>query len=93
MSSNNAGYCGRALLIAGVMTGILSACAAPSAGERANYLDLHYGTACSATAHGNTGREYDQCLANAYNADRQRSMSQYNSETGRAGLAVLLLVH
>ena len=83
----------RTLSIAAAMSGILSACAAPSADERAKYMDLRYGKACSASAPELGSPKYRECVANAYKTDRQRAISQYNAEAGRAGMAALLLFH
>jgi hypothetical protein len=80
------------LSIAAVMTGMLGACAAPSADERAKYMDLHYGTACSALAPGVASTEYRECVANAYKTDQQRAIAQYNVEHGKTGAAALLLI-
>jgi len=83
----------RTLSIVGAMTGVLCACAAPSPTERAKYLDLHYGTACAASAQGSTGVKYDECVTNAYKADKQRALAQYNADAAHTGMAPLLLFH
>ena len=83
----------RTLSIAAGMTGVLGACAAPSADERAKYMDLHYGTACSALAPELASPKYRECVANAYETDRQRAIAQYNIDHGKTGVAALLLIH
>jgi cytochrome c551/c552 len=83
----------RTLSIAAVITGALGACAAPSVDERAKYLDLHYGPACSAVNPELAGPTYQDCVAKAYAADKQRAIEKYNTEQGKAGVAVLLLIH
>ena len=83
----------RTLSIAAALTGVLGACAAPSADERAKYLDLRYGKACAALAPELDSPKYRKCVADAYEADRKRMISQYNIDTGRTGMAPLLLIH
>ena len=83
----------RTLSIAAAMTAVLGACAAPSADERANYMDLHYGTACSALAPELASPKYRECVADAYETDRQRAIAQYNVDHGKTGVAALLLIH
>lgn len=91
MVSNGPCFSLRTLSIAAVMTGVLGACAAPSAGERATYMDLHYGTACSALAPERASPKYQECVANAYETDRQRAIAQYNTDQGKTGVGALLL--
>ncbi len=93
MGSNGQCFSLRTLSIAAAMTGVLGACAAPSADQRAKYLDQRYGTACAASAPEVASPKYRECVANAYKADRQRAISQYNENTGKTGLAALLLFH
>ena len=93
MASNGPWFSLRTLSITVATTGILSACAAPSAGEREKYMDLHYGKACAASTQASTGAKYDACVASAYKADRQRALKQYNADTGHTGAAPLLLLH
>ena len=81
------------LSIAAAMTAVLGACAAPSADERANYMDLHYGTACSALAPELASPKYRECVANAYETERQRAIVQYNIDHGKTGVAALLFIH
>lgn len=82
----------RTLSIAAAMTGVLGACAAPSADERARYMDLRYGAACSAVAPERTSPKYRECMANAYKTDRQRAIARYNADHGKTGVAALLLI-
>lgn len=93
MVSNGPCFSLRTLSIAAVMTGVLGACAAPSADERANYMDLHYGTACSALTPELASSKYRECVANAYETDRQRAIAQYNTDHGKTGVGALLLIH
>ena len=93
MVSNGSCFNLRMLSIAAAMTGVLGACAAPSADERAKYMDLHYGTACCTLTPELTSPKYRECVANAYKADRQRAISQYNADGGKTGMAVFLLIH
>jgi hypothetical protein len=81
------------LSIAAAVAAVLGACAAPSADERANYMDLHYGTACSALAPELASPKYRECVANAYETERQRAIVQYNIDHGKTGVAALLLIH
>ena len=81
------------LSIAAAVAAVLGACAAPSADERANYMDLHYGTACSALAPELASPKYRECVANAYQTERQRAIVQYNIDHGKTGVAALLLIH
>ena len=81
------------LSIAAAVAVVLGACAAPSADERANYMDLHYGTACSALAPELASPKYRECVADAYETDRQRAIAQYNVDHGKTGVAALLLIH
>jgi hypothetical protein len=81
------------LSIAAAVAVVLGACAAPSADERANYMDLHYGTACSALAPELASPKYRECVANAYETERQRAIVQYNIDHGKTGVAALLLIH
>ena len=92
MVANGPCFSFRTLSIAAAMTGVLGACAAPSADERAKYMDLHYGRACSALAPELASPKYRECVANAYKTDRQRAISQYNADAGKAGMAALLLI-
>jgi len=55
-------------------------------------MDLHYGRACSALAPELASPKYRECVANAYKTDRQRAISQYNADAGKAGMAALLLI-
>jgi hypothetical protein len=82
-----------ALSIAAAVAAVLGACAAPSADERANYMDLHYGTACSALAPELASPKYRECVADAYETNRQRAIAQYNVDHGKTGVAALLLIH
>ena len=82
----------RRLSIAAVLMGALGACATPSADEQAKLLDLRYGAACSALASAAAGPKYRECVANSYKVDKQRAISQYNTDAGRTGLAALLLI-
>ena len=91
--ASNARFSLRTLSIVGAMTGVLSACAAPSASERASYLDLHYGKACAASTQASSGPKYDECVAKAYKVARQRALTQYNADTAHSGMAPLLLLH
>jgi hypothetical protein len=93
MGSNGPCSSLRTLSIAAVMTGVLGACAAPSTDQREKYMDLHYGTACSALAPESVSLGYRECVANAYKADRQRAIAQYNTDHGITGTGILLLVH
>jgi len=92
MVSNDPCFSLRTLSIAAAMTGVLGACAAPSPDERAKYMDLHYGTACSASAPERASPKYRECVANAYETDRQRAIAQYNTDHGKTGVGALLLI-
>ena len=92
MVSNDPCFSLRTLSIAAAMTGVLGACAAPSPDERAKYMDLHYGTACSASAPERASPKYRECVANAYETDRQRTIAQYNTDHGKTGVGALLLI-
>ena len=81
------------LSIAAAVAVVLGACEAHSADERANYMDLHYGTACSALAPELASPKYRECVANAYETERQRAIVQYNIDHGKTGVAALLLIH
>ena len=83
----------RTLLVTGLTTGVLAACAGPSVQDRTAYLDSHYGKTCAANTQASSGRKYDECVANAYKTDHQRAVSKYNADTDHAGMAVLLLIH
>jgi hypothetical protein len=74
------------------MTGVLGACAAPSADERAKFMDVHYGTACSAAAPESASPKYRECVASAYETDMQRAVAKYNADYGRTGVGALLLL-
>jgi hypothetical protein len=86
------GFSLRTLSIAAAMTGVLGACAAPSSDERAKYMDLHYGTACSTLTPERASPKYRECVANAYETDRQRAIAQYNTDHGKTGVGALLLI-
>ena len=89
--SNGPQFSLRTFSIAAAMVGALGACAAPSAEERAKYMDLRYGNACAALVAERDNPKYRECVADAYKADRQRAISQYNESAGKTGLAALLL--
>ena len=80
MVSNGPCFSLRTLSIAAVAMGVLGACAAPSADERANYMDLHYRTACSAATPEQASPKYRECVASAYETDRQRAIAQFNTD-------------
>jgi len=82
----------RMLSIAAAMTGVLGACAAPSADERAKYMDLRYGAACSALASESAGPKYRECVVNAYETDRKLAIANYNIDHGKTGVGALLLI-
>ena len=92
MVSNGPCFSLRTLSIAAAMTGVLGACAAPSVDERAKYMDLHYGTECSALTSELASPKYRECVTNAYQTDRQRAIAQYNSDQGKTGVGILLLI-
>lgn len=92
MVSNGPCFSLRTLSIAAVMTGVLGACAAPSADVRANYMDRHYGTACSASNPEQASAKYRECVTNAYETDKRRAMAQYNADRGITGMGLLLLI-
>jgi len=81
----------RTLSIAAAMTGVLGACAAPSADERAKYMDLRYGTTCSALTPERTNPKYQKYITNAYETDRQRAIAQYNTDQKKTEIGALLL--
>ncbi len=82
----------RTLSIAAAMTVLLGACAAPSADTLTKHLDLRYGKACSAVAPEPDSPKYRECVAKAYETDRQRAIAQYNTDQGKTGAGVLLLI-
>ncbi len=92
MMNNDPCFRLRTLLFATAITGVLGACATPSADERAKHLDLRYGTACSASAPERASPKYRECVANAYKTDRQRAIAQYNTDHGKTGIGALLLI-
>lgn len=82
----------RTLSNAAIVTVVLGACAAPTADERAKYMDQHYGTTCAALVPESTSPKYRECVANAYETDMQRAISKYNADHGKTGAGALLLI-
>jgi len=74
------------------MTGGLTACAAPSVDERANYMDARYGTTCAESAPERASTKYRECVADAYETERKRAIAQYNTDHGITGAGALLLI-
>ncbi len=92
MLANGPCFSLRTLSIAAAMTGVLGACAAPSADERAAHMDLRYGKACAAVTPGPASPKYRECVVKAYETDKQRAITQYNVDQGKTGVGVLLLI-
>lgn len=92
MVSNGACLRLRTWLAAAALTGLLGACAAPPAEKLAKHMDLRYGDACSSVAAERDSPKYRKCVADAYETARQRAIAQYNSDYGKTGAGVLLLI-
>ena len=80
-------------LMAAVATFMLSAFATPSPEDRTKWLDARYGAACSVGAADKASPQYQECVSSAYKIERQRAIAQYNTDTGKTGIGVLLIFH